>query len=59
MRRRGSRRSRLHTAEVYGGRAEVVWEQGYPAMVNHETETGFAVEAARRVSASVDPQRRR
>jgi hippurate hydrolase len=23
-------------------------------MVNHETETGFAVEAARRVSASVD-----
>ena len=44
-----------HTAEVYGGRAEVVWEQGYPAMVNHETETGFAVEAARRVSATVDP----
>jgi amidohydrolase len=45
-----------HTAEVFGGRAEVVWEQGYPAMVNHEAETGFAVEAARRVSATVDPQ---
>jgi hippurate hydrolase len=45
----------VHTAEVYGGRAEVVWEEGYPAMVNHETETGFAVVAARRVSATVDP----
>ena len=43
-----------HTAAVFGGRAEVVWEDSYPAMVNHETETGFALEAARRVSASVD-----
>ena len=39
-----------------GGRVEIVWQPGYPAMVNHEAETGFAVEAARRVSASVDPQ---
>jgi len=45
----------VHTAEVFGGRVDVVWERGYPAMVNHETETGFAVEAARRVSATVDP----
>lgn len=45
----------MHTAEVFGGRIDIVWERGYPAMVNHETETGFAVSAARRVSAAVDP----
>jgi amidohydrolase len=44
-----------HTAEVFGGRAEVVWAPGYPMMINHEAETGFAIEAARRVSATVDP----
>jgi amidohydrolase len=45
----------VHTAQVFGGHAEVVWAAGYPSMVNHETETGFAIEAARRVSAAVDP----
>ena len=45
----------VHTAEVFGGRADVVWAPGYPTMVNHEAETGFAIEAARRVSATVDP----
>jgi amidohydrolase len=44
----------VKTAEVFGGRADIVWQRGYPAMVNHETETAFAVEAALRVSASVD-----
>jgi amidohydrolase len=44
-----------HTAEAFGGRADVAWAPGYPSMVNHEAETCFAVEAARRVSASVDP----
>jgi amidohydrolase len=45
----------VHTAQVFGGRADVAWAAGYPSMVNHETETAFAIEAARRVSASVDP----
>jgi hippurate hydrolase len=45
----------VHTAEVFGGRADVDWRPGYPSTVNHETETGFAIEAARRVSAIVDP----
>jgi amidohydrolase len=45
----------VHTAEVFGGRADVVLAPGYPSMVNHEAETGFAIEAARRVSATVDP----
>jgi amidohydrolase len=44
-----------HTAATFGGEVEVKWEPGYPAMVNHETETGFAVEAAKRVSATVEP----
>jgi hippurate hydrolase len=45
----------VQTAEVFGGRAEVVWAPGYPTMINHEAETGFAIHAARRVSATVDP----
>ena len=45
----------VQTAEVFGGRADVVWAPGYPSMINHEAETGFAIEAARRVSATVDP----
>jgi len=44
-----------HTAATFGGSVEIKWEVGYPAMVNHETETRFAVEAAKRVSAMVDP----
>ncbi len=38
------------TAAAFGGRAEVTWEPGYPAMVNHEHETQLAAEAARRIS---------
>ena len=44
-----------HTAAAFGGGVEIKWNAGYPAMVNHETETGFAVEAAKRVSVTVDP----
>ena len=43
----------IQTAEAFGGRAEVNWEPGYPATVNHERETMLAVEAARRVSDHV------
>ena len=45
-----------HTAATFGGAVEVAWEPGYPAMVNHEAETQFAIEAASRVSATVDSQ---
>jgi hippurate hydrolase len=44
------------TAATFGGSAEVKWDGGYPAMVNHETETQFAIEAAHRVVPTVDPQ---
>jgi hippurate hydrolase len=44
------------TAATFGGSAEITWDTGYPAMVNHENETKFAIEAARRVSATVNPQ---
>ncbi|MBV8472354.1 MAG: amidohydrolase, partial [Hyphomicrobiales bacterium] len=43
------------TAEVFGGQADVNWRVGYPAMVNHERETGFAADVARRVAGSVNP----
>ncbi|HTJ59294.1 MAG TPA: M20 aminoacylase family protein [Devosiaceae bacterium] len=38
------------TAAAYGARADVDWQPGYPAMVNSDLETGFAAEAAQRVS---------
>jgi amidohydrolase len=41
------------TAALFGGRAEVEWKPGYPAMVNAAAETVLAAEAARRV-AGVD-----
>jgi hippurate hydrolase len=45
-----------HTALAYGATAEMVWEDGYPVTVNHDAETGYAVEAARAVAgdAAVD-----
>ena len=43
-----------HTALALGGKAEVDWRRGYPAMVNAEAETGFAAEVARKVSGKVD-----
>ena len=37
-------------AAAHGARAVVEYRRGYPAMVNHARETGFAAEVARRVS---------
>ncbi|PYE84891.1 M20 aminoacylase family protein [Pseudoroseicyclus aestuarii] len=42
------------TAEALGAVAEIDWQPGYPATVNHETETLYAAEAARRVAGDVD-----
>ncbi|WP_172298211.1 M20 aminoacylase family protein [Pseudoruegeria sp. HB172150] len=44
------------TATVYGASAKVDYQRGYPAMVNHEAETGFAAEVAARVSPEVDAE---
>ena len=38
------------TAKVFGGKADVNFMRGYPSMVNSETETGYAVEAAKKVA---------
>ena len=38
------------TAAAFGGRAEVTWDVGYPAMVNHEHETRLAAEVASRIA---------
>lgn len=43
-----------YTAKAYGGSAEMDWRPGYPAMINAETETGLAADAARRVAGEVD-----
>jgi amidohydrolase len=56
LRELGERRLKAlatQTAAAFGGRAEVTWEPGYPAMVNHEHETELAAEAARRISGEV------
>jgi len=56
MRELGEKRLKaiaVQTAEAFGGHAEVNWDPGYPAMVNHEQETTFAAQAARRVSDDV------
>ena len=41
-----------HTALAMGGEAEVVWNPGYPAMVNAEAETAIAAAVARKVAGS-------
>ncbi|MGR3468654.1 MAG: M20 aminoacylase family protein [Shimia sp.] len=38
------------TAKALGGEAHVVYQRGYPVMVNTETETDYAAQAARAVS---------
>ena len=38
------------TAAAFGAEAEVVYERGYPVMVNSEEQTEFAAEVAREVS---------
>jgi hippurate hydrolase len=44
------------TASLFGGSADVVWNPGYPAMVNAEAETRIAADVARKVAgpAAVD-----
>ncbi len=42
------------TAEAYGATATVNYMHGYPATVNHETETNYAAEAATKVSGVCD-----
>ena len=41
-----------HTALAMGGEAEVVWNPGYPAMVNAEAETAIAAAVARKVAGT-------
>ena len=43
-----------YTAKAYGAEAEMIWDEGYPVTVNSETETEYALAAARAVSAQVD-----
>ncbi len=42
------------TAEAYGATAKVDYIRGYPATVNHATETEFAAESAAKVSGACD-----
>jgi hippurate hydrolase len=36
-----------------GARVEVDWRPGYPATVNHDTETRYAAEVARKIAGAV------
>lgn len=45
-----------HTAAAFGATADVLWNVGYPATVNHEAETGYAAEVARKVAGHVDTE---
>ena len=59
IRKLGEERIRAIAAGVaatFGATAEVWWNVGYPATVNHEVETEYAAEAARRVAGSVQLQ---
>ncbi|MGY6550136.1 MAG: M20 aminoacylase family protein [Roseinatronobacter sp.] len=40
------------TARAYGAEARVIYQRGYPVMVNSERETGFAAEAAAAVAGA-------
>ncbi|MGI9356420.1 MAG: M20 aminoacylase family protein [Rhizobiaceae bacterium] len=42
------------TAAAYGGRAEINWMHGYPAMVNAEAETAFAAEIGKKIAGNVE-----
>ena len=43
-----------HTAAAYQCQADIAYERGYPATVNHDAHTDFATAAAERVSPGVD-----
>ena len=38
------------TADVYGAKASLKYRRGYPVLINHETQTGFAAKVARDVA---------
>ncbi len=42
------------TAAAYGGRAEITWMRGYPAMVNAEAETAVAAAIGRKIAGTVE-----
>ncbi|MGY6703825.1 M20 aminoacylase family protein [Roseinatronobacter sp.] len=43
-----------HTARAFGAKAQVKYMRGYPVMVNTDTETEYAAQAARSVSGACD-----
>jgi hippurate hydrolase len=56
-RERGEARVRAiaeNTAAAFGASAEVIWDAGYPATINHVDQTVFAADAARAVAGSVN-----
>ncbi|HSG55740.1 MAG TPA: M20/M25/M40 family metallo-hydrolase, partial [Paracoccaceae bacterium] len=44
----------VHTAAAYGATAEVTFDPGYPATVNHPAQTEYAAQAAESVAGHVD-----
>jgi amidohydrolase len=38
------------TARLYNARAEVIYQNGYPVLVNHEAQTAFAADVARQIA---------
>ncbi|MCA1775945.1 MAG: M20 family metallopeptidase [Loktanella sp.] len=42
------------TAATFGAKADVTYHRGYPCMVNHEDQTAFAADVARKVSGQCD-----
>ena len=44
------------TAKAFGASVDIDWQPGYPATVNAEANTAFAVEVARKISTEVNDQ---
>ncbi|MBV8766269.1 MAG: M20/M25/M40 family metallo-hydrolase, partial [Hyphomicrobiales bacterium] len=44
------------TAAIFGARAKVDYRRGYPVTRNHETETGFAAQAAKEIAGADNVQ---
>lgn len=56
-RARGEERVRAiaeNTAAAFGAVAEVIWDAGYPATINHDAQTVYAADAARAVAGAVN-----
>ncbi|MGI9364353.1 MAG: M20 aminoacylase family protein [Rhizobiaceae bacterium] len=45
-----------YTAQAFGARAEVIWEEGYPATINSPEHTAYAAEVARNICGEVDDE---